>query len=291
MGFLVWYQKRNTMDHLLTESPSHYDHLELMNTGEILTAMNQEDQTVPQAVAKTIPQIEKIVDSIVARVQKGGRLLYIGAGTSGRLGVVDASECLPTFGVGDIVFAAIAGGDAALRNPIESAEDSENQAWNDLQSMFQVNEGDCVVGISASGRTPYVVGGLARAKENGLFTAAITCNDNSEMSKVAHETIAVIVGPEFLTGSTRLKSGTAQKLVLNMISTSLMIRLGKVRGNQMVDMRISNAKLVIRGTKMIADALQISSEDAKKLLLKHGSVRRAVDAYQADPEGAIADLE
>lgn len=278
------------MDHLLTESPSHYDHLELMSTGEILTAMNKEDQTVPQAVAKTIPQIEKVVDSIVARVQKGGRLLYIGAGTSGRLGVVDASECLPTFGVGDIVFAAIAGGDQALRNPIESAEDSENQAWNDLQSMFQANEGDCVVGVSASGRTPYVVGGLARAKENGLFTAAITCNDNSEMSQVAHETIAVIVGPEFLTGSTRLKSGTAQKLVLNMISTSLMIRLGKVRGNQMVDMRISNAKLVIRGTKMIADALTIPSEDAKKLLLKHGSVRRAVDAYQSDPEGALAAL-
>ena len=218
------------------------------------------------------------MDTVVERVNKGGRLLYIGAGTSGRLGVVDASECLPTFGVGDLVFACIAGGDSALRNPIESAEDSEMQAWNDLQ-QFNINENDSLIGISASGRTPYVVGGLKRGKEHGLFTAAITCNDNSEMSKVAEETIAVIVGPEFLTGSTRLKSGTAQKLVLNMISTALMVKLGKVRGNQMVDMRISNAKLVARGTKMIEETLNIPKAQAAELLAQYGSVRKAIDSF------------
>ena len=215
------------------------------------------------------------------RVKRGGRLLYIGAGTSGRLGVVDASECLPTFGVGDLVFAAIAGGDHALRNPVESAEDSELQAWNDLQTMFQVKPEDAVVGITASGRTPYVLGGLICAKKHGLFTGGITCNENSELAAIADETVAVVVGPEFLTGSTRLKSGTAQKLVLNMISTALMIRLGKVRGNQMVDMRISNAKLVLRGTRMISETLNISLEAAAELLTQHGSVRLAVDAYQS----------
>ena len=230
-----------------------------------------------------VPQIKNVVENIVERVKKGGRLLYIGAGTSGRLGVVDASECLPTFGVGDIVYACIAGGDGALRNPIENAEDSTEQAWKDLQD-FNINENDSIIGISASGRTPYVVGGLADAKKNNLYTAAITCNDNSEVSQVAHETIAVVVGPEFLTGSTRLKSGTAQKLVLNMISTALMIRLGKVRGNQMVDMKIANTKLSIRGAKMIADTLNIERDLAAELLQQHGSVRKAVDAYkQSNP--------
>jgi len=269
---------QNEISHLTTEASSNYDSLELMSTLEILESMNQEDQTVPKAIEKVLPDIEQVVERIVERVKAGGKLYYIGAGTSGRLGVVDASECLPTFGVGDIIFGLIAGGDTALRNPVEHAEDSNTQAWEDLVKMG-ITESDCVIGITASGRTPYVVHGIEIARSKGLFTAGITCNENSKLSVAAEKMICVVVGPEFLTGSTRLKAGTAQKLVLNMISTSLMIRLGKVKGNKMVDMRISNTKLVQRAVRMISEELQISEDEAKPLLEKFGSVRKAVDGY------------
>lgn len=218
------------------------------------------------------------MDTIFERVKKGGRVFYIGAGTSGRLGIVDASECLPTFGCGDIIFGTIAGGDTAIRRSVESAEDSHEQAWIDLQELG-IHENDTVIGITASGRTPYVVYGLVKAKENGLFTAGITCNNNSQLAKVADKIIEVVVGPEFLTGSTRLKSGTAQKLVLNMISTSLMIRLGKVKGNKMVDMKLACNKLKIRASRIVSEELNISLEQARELLEKHGSVRAAIVAH------------
>lgn len=265
----------------ITESPSNHRHLEKMSIKELLTKMNQEDQTVPQAVAKAIPQIEALVEVVVKKMKQGGRLFYIGAGTSGRLGVVDASECPPTFGVPhDMVIGLIAGGDSAIRRAVEFAEDDEQLAWKDLQA-YQIDTLDVVVGIAASGTTPYVVNGMKTCQSNNIITACITCNPNSPMATHADFPIEVIVGPEFVTGSTRMKSGTAQKLVLNMLSTSVMIQLGRVVDNKMVDMQLSNNKLVDRGTKMVMNACSIGYEEAKELLLQTGSVRAATDRFRA----------
>jgi N-acetylmuramic acid 6-phosphate etherase len=264
-----------------TESPSNHNDLEKMSVRQILTGINAEDQTVPLAVEKVIPEIEALVEQIILRMKQGGRLFYIGAGTSGRLGVVDASECPPTYGVPQgLVVGLIAGGDQAIRKAVEFAEDDENQAWKDLQ-QFQINEKDTVIGIAASGRTPYVIGGLRKAGASGILTGCIVCNSGSKVAEVSHYPIEAIVGSEFVTGSTRMKSGTAQKLVLNMISTSVMIGLGHVRGNRMVDMQLSNDKLIDRGTKMVMHELGISDYDtAKQLLLKYGNVRKAVDSQK-----------
>lgn len=259
-----------------TESSSNYDHLERMSTRELLTNMNKEDQTVPLAVEKQIPAIEKLVDVVVSRMQEGGRLFYIGAGTSGRLGVLDASECPPTFGVtDDWVIGLIAGGDHALRNAVENAEDDFEQAWKDLEK-FQITSKDVLVGIAASGTTPYVIGGVKKAREMGIATGCVTCNSGSPLGKEVEFPIEVVVGPEFVTGSTRMKAGTAQKLVLNMISTGSMIRMGRVKGNKMVDMQLSNAKLVNRGVEMIMEELGVKREEAQKLLNKHKSVRNVL---------------
>jgi N-acetylmuramic acid 6-phosphate etherase len=262
-----------------TESSSRYDHLEKMSTSELLTNINEEDKTVPLAVEKEIPSIERFIDECYERMCSGGRLFYIGAGTSGRLGIVDASECPPTFGVPHgLVIGIIAGGDNAIRKAVEFAEDDVEQGWKDL-SEFNINPQDTVVGIAASGTTPYVLGALEKAKENGILTGGISCNPDSPLSKLADHSITPVVGPEFVTGSTRMKSGTAQKLVLNMISTSLMIKLGRVKGNKMVDMQLSNNKLVDRGVKMIMDELNVNYESAEELLKTHGSVRKAIDNY------------
>ena len=270
------------LDLLTTEETSHYDNLDKMSVKELLEGINNEDKTVPYAVEKAIPQIEALVNQIVPRMKEGGRLFYIGAGTSGRLGVVDASECPPTFGVPfDMVVGLIAGGDGAIRKAVENAEDDIEQAWQDLL-VYDVNELDTVVGIAASGRTPYVIGGLNKARENGLLTGSISCNQDSEISRAAEYPIEAIPGPEFVTGSTRMKSGTAQKLILNMISTSVMIQLGRVRGNTMVDMQLSNNKLVVRAENMVMKELGIEREEAEALLQKHGSVRDSVDAYRAN---------
>ncbi len=269
------------LEALTTEKTSHYDKLDEMSVLEILEGINKEDQTVAQAVAKVIPQIEKLVTAIVLRMKQGGRLFYIGAGTSGRLGVVDASECPPTFGVPfDLVVGLIAGGDGAIRKAVENAEDDVEQAWNDL-SIYDINPLDTVIGIAASGRTPYVIGGLEKAREQGILTGAIACNQDSEIGKTAEYKIEVITGPEFVTGSTRMKAGTAQKLVLNMISTSVMIQLGRVRGNKMVDMQLSNYKLIVRAENMLIKELGIAREEAEVLLQEYGSVRASVDAYRA----------
>jgi len=263
-----------------TESNSNYDNLEQMSVAELIGNMNREDKTVPLAVEKALPQIERIVEAIVPRMAKGGRLFYIGAGTSGRLGILDASECPPTYGVPfDMVIGIIAGGDKAIRKAVENAEDHPTQAWNDIQA-FGFNDQDTIIGIAASGTTPYVIGGINKSREEGLLTGCITCNSETPLSKAAEMPIEVIVGPEFVTGSTRMKSGTAQKLVLNMISTSVMIKLGKVKGNKMVDMQLSNEKLVKRGTRMIMEALGVDANEAKELLMEHGSVRAAVDYYE-----------
>jgi N-acetylmuramic acid 6-phosphate etherase len=265
---------------LTTETSSRYTDLEKMPVGELLRNINQEDKTVPLAVEKALPQIEALITKIVERMQSGGRLFYIGAGTSGRLGVVDASECPPTYGVPPgMVVGLIAGGDRAIRNSIEHAEDDENQAWKDLLE-YQINETDTVVGIAASGRTPYVVGGLRTARAQGLLTGCIVCNTGSPVAAEAEYPVEVVVGPEFVTGSTRMKSGTAQKLVLNMISTSVMIRLGRVKGNKMVDMQLSNTKLVNRGVRMVMEELGVEQSVAESLLQKHGSVRKAVESQQ-----------
>jgi N-acetylmuramic acid 6-phosphate etherase len=246
----------------------------------LLTNINKEDKTVPYAVEKAIPQIEPLVIKIAERMQKGGRLFYIGAGTSGRLGVVDASECPPTFGVPhDWVVGLIAGGDTAIRKAVEFAEDDETQAWKDLMA-YQIDDLDSVIGIAASGSTPYVIAGIRTCREKGILTGCITCNSGSKLAAAAEYPVEVVVGPEFVTGSTRMKSGTAQKLVLNMISTAVMIRLGRVRGNKMVDMQLSNHKLVNRGIKMIMDELKIEEKQAEELLQKHGSVRKAVDSQR-----------
>ena len=261
----------------ITESTSKYRHLEKMSTHELLTNMNQEDKTVPFAVEKAIPQIEPLVQIVVEKMKNGGRLFYIGAGTSGRLGVLDASECPPTFGVAhDWVIGLIAGGDGAIRKAVEFAEDDEQLAWKDLLA-YQIDEQDVVVGIAASGTTPYVVRGLKTCQEKGIVTGCITCNPNAPIAVVSDYPIEVVVGPEFVTGSTRMKSGTAQKLVLNMLSTSVMIQLGRVLDNKMVDMQLSNNKLVDRGTKMVMKACGGTYEEAKGLLLKYGSVRAVMD--------------
>lgn len=264
-----------------TEQSSNYEHLEKMSVSELLQNINSEDKTVPLAVEKALPQIEKVVSKVVNQLQKGGRLFYIGAGTSGRLGVVDASECPPTFGVPfDLVVGIIAGGDKAIRKAVEFAEDDTKQAWKDL-SEFNINTNDFAIGIAASGTTPYVIGGLENCNQNNIPTACITCNAGSPLSKVSQFPIEVVVGPEFVTGSSRMKAGTAQKLVLNMISTATMIQLGKVKGNKMVDMQLSNNKLVDRGIRMIMSEIPVSYEEARVLLEKFGSVRKAVERFQS----------
>ncbi len=262
-----------------TESDSYYNNLETMSVQELLINMNKEDKSVPLAVEKAIPQIQKLISLIVEKMQSGGRLFYMGAGTSGRLGILDASECPPTYGIeqGRVV-GLIAGGDTAIRKAVEFAEDDINQGWIDLQE-WNINQNDVVVGIAASGTTPYVVGALENCNKHNIQTGCIVCNHNSLVASVANFPIEVVVGPEFVTGSTRMKSGTAQKLVLNMISTSVMIKLGRVKGNKMVDMQLSNHKLVDRGTRMIMKNTGIEDYDlAKELLLKHGSVRKASES-------------
>ena len=260
----------------VTEADSHYDSLEQMSTVDLLHNINNEDEKVARIVKQQIPSIVSLIEVIVEKLQLGGRLFYLGAGTSGRLGILDASECPPTFGVShDLVIGLIAGGDSAIRKAVEFAEDNNELGWEDL-NKYDVSNNDVVVGIAASGTTPYVVGALKKCQEHNVTTGCITCNLNSPLSTHSDYPIEVIVGPEFVTGSTRMKAGTAQKLVLNMITTSSMIKLGKVLGNKMVDMQLSNNKLVDRGTKMIIDKTSISSKKAKELLLKHGSVREAI---------------
>jgi len=262
-----------------TERDSHYNHLEQMTVVEILQNINKEDQTVALSVSKAIPQIEKLATVITERMKAGGRLFYIGAGTSGRLGVVDASECPPTFGVPfDMVVGIIAGGDGAIRKAVEFAEDDAEQAWKDL-SAFNITDKDVVVGIAASGTTPYVIGGLKTANQNKIATGCVVCNSGSPVAAEANYPVEVVTGPEFLTGSTRMKAGTAQKLVLNMLTTTVMIQLGKVRGNKMVDMQLSNNKLVDRAVKMVMAETGVDEATAADLLKKNGSVRKAVDFY------------
>jgi N-acetylmuramic acid 6-phosphate etherase len=263
-----------------TEADSYYNDLENMSVHDLLVNMNKEDKTVPGAIEKVIPKIEAIVNVIVEKMKSGGRLFYLGAGTSGRLGIVDASECPPTYGIehGKVI-GLIAGGDEAIRKAVEFAEDDLKQGWEDLNS-HSVSDKDVVIGIAASGTTPYVVGALELCNKNNIATGCITCNEGSPVAQVAKFPIEVVVGPEFVTGSTRMKSGTAQKLVLNMISTSVMIKLGRVKGNKMVDMQLSNNKLVDRGTKMVMKNTGLEDyETAKALLLKYGSVRKATENY------------
>jgi N-acetylmuramic acid 6-phosphate etherase len=265
----------------VTESTSNYDHLEQMTSMELLQNINSEDQKVADAVAKVIPVLSKLIDEIVPRMERGGRLIYIGAGTSGRLGILDASECPPTYGVPhDWVLALIAGGDIAIRKAVENAEDDSDQAWKDILE-YGFNQDDTIVGIAASGTTPYVIGGVRRAKELGLLTASITCNPDSPVSQQVDFALEAVVGPEFVTGSTRMKAGTAQKLVLNMLSTAVMIKLGRVKGNKMVDMQLSNAKLIQRGIFMIMEATGLTEAEAKVLLLQEGSVRKASEYHYA----------
>ncbi|TRW24349.1 N-acetylmuramic acid 6-phosphate etherase [Flavobacterium zepuense] len=262
-----------------TEQSSRYEHLEKMSVTDLLQNINNEDKTVPFAIERALSQIESLVNVVVDRLKDGGRLFYIGAGTSGRLGVVDASECPPTFGVPfDLVVGLIAGGDTAIRRAVEFAEDDREQAWKDL-SDYNINDKDVVVGIAASGTTPYVIGGLEQCNANGIATGCITCNQGSPLAVTAQYPIEVVVGPEFVTGSSRMKAGTAQKLVLNMISTAAMIQLGHIKGNKMVDMQLSNHKLVGRGVQMIVDELNIPQEEAAALLEEHKNVRKAIEAY------------
>lgn len=264
----------------ITESPSEYQHLDEMSIAALLEGMNEEDRKVHEAVQKTLPQIEQLIVGIVPRIKRGGRVFYLGAGTSGRLGVLDASELPPTFGVADTIFIGlIAGGNIALRKAVENAEDDSEQAWKTLL-QYEINEQDTVVGIAASGTTPYVIGAVQKARANGLLTACITCNPNSPLGKESEIPIEAVVGSEFVTGSTRLKSGTAQKMILNMISTVTMIQLGKVSGNKMVHMQLTNQKLVERGSRMLMEELDISYNDAKSLLKKHGSVSAAINAVE-----------
>lgn len=263
-----------------TEQSSKYEHLEQMSVADLLSNINNEDKTVPLAVEKALPQIESLVSKVVEKMKLGGRLFYIGAGTSGRLGIVDASECPPTFGVPfDLVNGIIAGGDKAIRRAVENAEDNTTQAWIDLQEQ-NISSNDVVIGIAASGTTPYVIEGLKKCNENNIVTGCITCNEGSPLALTAEFPIVVVVGPEFVTGSSRMKAGTAQKLVLNMISTATMIQLGKVKGNKMVDMQLSNDKLVDRGVKMIMGEIPVNYETASKLLKEFGSVRKAVENWK-----------
>ncbi|RLJ99753.1 N-acetylmuramic acid 6-phosphate etherase [Tenacibaculum discolor] len=262
-----------------TEQDSNYNDLEKMNISELLLNINKEDKTVPLAVEKALPQIEKLTEQIVLKLKEGGRLFYIGAGTSGRLGIVDASECPPTFGVPhELVVGLIAGGDYAIRKAVEFAEDSTNQGWKDLQE-YKISSKDVVVGIAASGTTPYVISALEKCNDNNIVTGCITCNQGSPLALTAQFPIEVVVGPEFVTGSSRMKAGTAQKLVLNMLSTASMIQLGRVKGNKMVDMQLSNNKLVDRGEKMLASELNIDQKTASDLLKKYGSVREAIKNF------------
>lgn len=265
-----------------TEQSSAHDDLEQMPLSQLLAGINQEDRKVPEVINGILPEIEALIAAIVPRMQAGGRLFYLGAGTSGRLGIVDASECPPTFGVEHgRVIGLIAGGDSAIRKAVEHAEDDAEGGWKDLLEN-DVNELDSVIGIAASGTTPYVVGALKKCRENKILTGCITCNQGTPLAAQADFPVVAVVGPEFVTGSTRMKAGTAQKLILNMISTSIMIQLGRVKGNKMVDMQLSNDKLIQRGTRMIAEELGIGSELAKNLLLEHGSVRKAVDNYRKE---------
>lgn len=260
-----------------TEQDSYYNNLERMTVNEIVTNMNKEDKSVPLAVEKALPFVEILITEVINKLEKGGRLFYLGAGTSGRLGILDASECPPTFGVPHgLVIGLIAGGDSAIRKAVEFAEDSQTQGWADLND-YNINVNDIVVGIAASGTTPYVVHALEDCNNNNIATGCITCNVGSPLSKVAKYPVEVVVGPEFLTGSSRMKAGTAQKLILNMITTAAMIRLGKVKGNKMVDMQLSNDKLVDRGIKMIMNDLKISKQEAKSLLNKYKSVRKSIN--------------
>ncbi|MDE6041114.1 MAG: N-acetylmuramic acid 6-phosphate etherase [Muribaculaceae bacterium] len=264
----------------ISEQPSLYNDLEKKSIGEILHDINTEDKKVAIAVEKAIPAIEKLVSEIVPRMKRGGRIFYMGAGTSGRLGVLDASEIPPTFGMDPSwVIGLIAGGDHALRNPVENAEDNTAQGWKDLEA-FDINDKDTVIGIAASGTTPYVIGALEECRKHGILTAAITSNPDAPISHAADIAIEMIVGPEYVTGSSRMKSGTGQKMICNMITTSVMIQMGRVKGNKMVNMQLSNAKLVDRGTRMIVEELGLPYDDAKRLLLMHGSVKKACDAYR-----------
>jgi len=263
----------------ITESDSNHNDLEKKEIHELLLGINEEDKKVAGAVEKVLPVIEKFLIELVPRMEKGGRLFYIGAGTSGRLGILDASECPPTFGVDhNVVVGLIAGGDSAIRKSVEYAEDDPKQAWKDL-AEFKVGKNDTLIGIAASGRTPYVIGGVKEAGEKGMLTACITCNLNTELAENVDHPIEIVVGPEFVTGSTRMKAGTAQKMVLNMISTVAMIGLGRVKGNKMVDMQLSNTKLVDRGVRMIMSELNIEESKATELLKKHGSVRAALNSF------------
>ncbi len=265
----------------ITEAPSNYAQLDQLSVHELLTGINREDAGVHLAVEKAIPQLEQLIDRILERMVSGGRVFYIGAGTSGRLGVLDASELPPTFGVTPgVVIGLIAGGDVALRRAVEHAEDDTQKAWQELQGLT-INQQDTVIGIAASGTTPYVIGGVRTARENGILTGSITCNPGSPLAQAAEYPVEVVTGPEFVTGSTRMKAGTAQKLVLNMISTTLMIRLGKVKGNKMVNMQLTNNKLINRGTRMIMEELHIPEEEAREQLLKYGSVKKALEANQS----------
>lgn len=267
-----------------TEEDSLYNHIEKMSVSEILKNINSEDKKISLAVEKAIPEIEKLSKKVIEKLKIGGRLFYIGAGTSGRLGILDASECPPTFGVShELVIGLIAGGDTAIRNAVEFAEDSLEQGWLDLQK-HNISTKDFVIGVAASGTTPYVISALKKCNENNIETGCITCNIGSPLSLTAKYPVAILVGPEFVTGSSRMKAGTAQKLVLNMISTTTMIQLGKIKGNKMVDMQLSNNKLVERGAKMIMNALHITEKEAAQLLLKHNSVRKAIETYRNDTE-------
>jgi N-acetylmuramic acid 6-phosphate etherase len=264
----------------ITETPSKFSNLEKMSVLELITSINREDAKVHRAVKKVLPQIEQLVVRIIERMKAGGRVFYLGAGTSGRLGVLDASELPPTFGVPDnVVIGLIAGGDVALRKAVENAEDDPGKAWEELLN-YNVKPIDTVIGIAASGTTPYVIGGVQRAREAGLLTGCITCNPGSKIAQTAEFPIEAIVGPEFITGSTRLKAGTAQKLILNMITTTIMIKQGRVEGNKMVNMQLTNSKLVARGTRMLIEELGLEQYAARELLLKYGSVRKAMDHYK-----------
>lgn len=270
-------RKNRTPGLSITESPSNFDNLEKMSVRELIEGINSEDAKVHKAVKKALPHIEKLITKIVVRMKKGGRIYYLGAGTSGRLGVLDASEVPPTFGVPPtMVIGLIAGGDTALRKAVEAAEDDTEKAWKELEA-FQINENDTVIGIAASGTTPYVVGGIKKARENKILTGSITCNPEGPLATAAEIPVVVVVGPEFVTGSSRLKAGTAQKMVLNMITTSVMIRLGRVKGNKMINMQLTNKKLVERGTRMLVEELKLNRDEAKTLLLEHGSVKKALE--------------
>ncbi len=264
----------------ITESSSLFSNIEHMSVPEILFNINNEDAKVHKAVQKAIPQIERLVENIEIRMKQGGRIFYLGAGTSGRLGVLDASEVPPTFGVSEnIVIGLIAGGDIALRKAVEAAEDDPDKAWEELMN-YNVNHLDTVIGIAASGTTPYVIGGIKHARENGLLTGCITCNPESKIADATEFPIEVIVGPEFITGSTRLKAGTAQKMVLNMITTTIMIKMGRIKGNKMVNMQLTNKKLIDRGSRMIMEETNLTYEQSKELLLKYGSVKKAIDVFK-----------